>query len=254
MKVLLIILFGFFAAVVISCGSAKNASNAPAKHTFNFDYKTPAIARTGSANILVNLVRPFYARNFTNSSSELFTGFRQFMGKDIEELLIDKGFRVKGPYDSFDDMVFEDRKDADIAIEIEIVPEFTARQGAWKKHQAITFNAAYQAPIYYSYNGTVSLIGKINITGYEPLSREKIWVKSVPIPAIENINITTHNRLLGNNLSNEFYNDPNVYNSLGKALLEQYEGTFKKIDVQLDPREFETLKVQIKELKAKKGY
>jgi hypothetical protein len=160
-----------------------------------------------------------------------------------------------GSKDSFDDMVFEDRKDADLAIEIEIVPEFSAREGGWQRHQGFSLNPAYQPPVYYSYDGTVSLIGKINLTGYEPLSREKIWVKSVPIPPITNINISTFNRRLpGTNLTNEFYNDPNVYNAVGKALLEQYAGTFKKIDVQLDPREFETLKMQIRELKAKKGY
>jgi hypothetical protein len=188
-----------------------------------------------------------------NGRSDLFANFSQFTGNDIEELLIDKGFRVKGPYDSFDDMVFEDRKDADIAIDVEIVPQFTARDGSWHSY---TNKFSFQAPTtYYYYDGTVSLIGKINITGYEPLSKEKIWVKSVPIPPITNINITTSSKKLSAaNLSNDFYNDPAVYNALGKALLEQYAATFRKIDVQLDPREFETLKTQIKELKKKKGY
>ncbi|WP_139367075.1 hypothetical protein [Sediminibacterium ginsengisoli] len=171
----------------------------------------------------------------------------------MEELLIDKGFRVKGPYDSFDDMVFDDRKDADIAIDVEIVPQFTARDGSWHSY---TNKFSLQAPVtYYYYEGTVSLIGKINLIGYEPLSKEKIWVKSVPIPAITNINITTANKkFTSTTVGNEFYNDPNVYNALGSALNEQYKEIFKKIDVLLDAREFEILKPQIKELKAKKGY
>lgn len=240
----------------LGCAASKSTSTA-LKQTFNFDYKTPAIAKTGSADMLVNLVRPHYASEFKNDGSELFASFRQFMGKDIEELLIDKGFRVKGPYDSFDDMVFEDRKDADLAIEVEIVPEFSAREGSWKMYRPLidAGNTTGIPRTYYAYDGTVSLIGKINLTGYEPLSREKIWVKSVPIPPITNINISTANRRLSAaNLNNDFYNDANVYNALGKALLEQYAGTFKKIDVQLDPREFATLRTQIKELKAKKGY
>ncbi len=243
--------FGAVILLLISCSTAKNVT--VQKETFNFDYKTPTIAKTGSANILVNLVKPHYASEFNNAGSELFENFRQFMGNDIEELLVDKGFRVKGPYESFDDMVFDDRKDADIAIDVEIVPQFTARDGSWHTY---TNKFSFQAPAtYYYYEGTVSLIGKINITGYEPLSKEKIWVKSVPIPAITNINVTTSSkRLSGTNLNNDFYNDPAVYNAIGKALKEQYAATFKKIDAQLDPREFETLKSQIKELKSKKGY
>lgn len=242
-------------ALIMACSASRPTTSAPTKQTFNFDYKTPTIAQSGSANILVSLVRPHYASSFQYGGSELFSSFRQYMGKDIEELLVDKGFRVKGPYDSFDDMVFEDRKDADLSIEIEIAPDFSAVQGNWRKHQAISFNAAYQPPIYYSYEGTASLVGKINIIGYEPLSREKIWVKSVPIPPITNINLSTYsNRLSAANLSNDFYNDPNVYNALGKALLDQYAATFKKIDAQLDPREFESLRGQIRELKRKKGY
>lgn len=242
--------------LLLACAAPRQAS-APMKQTFNFDYKTSNIVKTGSADMLVNLVRPRYASDFTNGGSELFASFRQYMGKDIEELLIDKGFRVKGPYDSFDDMVFEDRKDADLAIEVEIVPEFAAREGTWRTFKPIidVNNNTGVPRTYYAYDGTVSLIGKINLTAYEPLSREKIWVKSVPIPPITNINISTHNRRLhGGNLSDEFYNDPNVHNAIGKALLDQYGGTFKKIDVQLDPREFASLRGQIKELKGKKGY
>lgn len=243
-------------AVCCGCATPKPTST-PSKQTFNFDYKTSSLAPAGSANFLVSLVRPKYAAGFVNGGSDLFASFRQYMGNDIEELLIDKGFRIKGPYDSFDDMIFDDRKETDIALEVEIVPEFTARDGRWKTHVPLFEKQKTQgtANIYYSYEGTASLVGKINLIGYEPLTHQKVWVKSVPIPAVEHINISTFsNRLEGMNLTNDFYNDPFVYNAIGKALLQQYASTFKKIDAQIDPKEFETLRAQIKELKAKKGF
>lgn len=241
--------------LLLSCAASK-PSFAPSKQTFNFDYKTGTLSKSGSANLLVGLIRPKYGEGFANGGSELFASFRQFMGNDIEELLVDRGYRVKGPFDSFDDMIFEDRKDADIALEVEIVPEFSAIQGKWNAYRRIFDMSANSAnKVYYGYEGSASLVGKINLIAYEPLSHQKIWVKSVPIPPVQNINLTTASkRLEGNNLTNEFYNDVAVYNAIGTALSQQYASTFKKIDTQLDPREFEALKTQIKELKAKKGY
>lgn len=109
--------------------------------------------------------------------------------------------------------------------------------------------------MYYGYTGSASLVGKISLIAYEPLSGQKIWANSVPIPPVQNINLTTaSNQLEGTNITNDFYNDVVVYNVIGTALSQQYASTFKKIDTQLDPREFEALRTQIRELKAKKGY
>jgi hypothetical protein len=175
------------------------------------------------------------------------------MANDIEELLIDRGFRLKGPYQSFDEMVFNDKKDADVAIEIEINPTFSAAQGGWKMRTP--FSLAKNPPSYYFFEGSVSLIGKINITCYEPLSKEKLLVKSVDIPSVTNISLTTYSKSFDRpEFDRTFFNDPNVYNSLGKALQEQYKGILSKIDVHFDPQEFAALKPQIKELKAKKAY
>jgi len=127
LTLLCIITFGFL--FFASSPSKNSSSTIQAKQTFVFDYKTASINNPGSANMLVSLVRPRYASKFSFGNSELFTHFREFMEKDIEELLIDKGYQVKGPYSNFDDMVFDDRKGSDIAIDIEIEPEFTAQEG-----------------------------------------------------------------------------------------------------------------------------
>lgn len=241
--------------LLLSCAASK-PSFAPSKQTFNFDYKSSTLSKAGSANLLVGLIRPKYGEGFANGGSELFASLRQYMGNDIEELLVDRGYRVKGPFDSFDDMIFEDRKDAEIALLVEIVPEFTAIQGKWNTYRRMFDMSANSAnKVYYGYTGSASLVGKINLIAYEPLSGQKIWVKSVPIPPVQNINLSTASkRLEGTNLTNEFYNDVAVYNAIGTALSQQYASTFKKIDTQLDPREFEALRTQIRELKAKKGY
>jgi hypothetical protein len=52
----------------------------------------------------------------------------------------------------------------------------------------------------------------------------------------------------------ELINDPGVYNELGKALMTQYDGIMNKIATHFDVEELASLKTQIKELKAKKGF
>lgn len=226
------------------------------KQTFTFDYKTLSPARPGSANVTISLVRSHYAERLTYYNNiDIFANFQNSFEKDVEELLVDKGFRIKGPYQSFDEMVFNDKKDADIAIEIEIEPRFTAADGGWRGY--VPFQLVASPTTQYYYSGTVSLTGKINMVGYEPLSHEKIWVKSVEIPNIVNIDVSTARRDFDRPVPGTdaaFLNDVNVYNALGNAFKAQYNGILAKMDAHFDPQEFVSLKPQIKELKSKKGY
>jgi hypothetical protein len=220
------------------------------KQTFTFDFAPKETAKVGSASMVLGLMKPYYAQSFTSGSGELFKSFQRALGNDFEELIVAKGFNLKGPYLSYDEMVFEDKKRTEMVIQIEISPEFTAAEGGWKTNVSI-LGPSYNS---YSYEGTVSLVGKINISGYEPLTNEKIWAKSVQIPNIENIQITTSQKYARQLNAVEIMQDPNVYNALGKALQAQYTGIMEKINAHFSIEEFTDLKKEIKELKAKKGF
>jgi hypothetical protein len=251
--VLSIALLILFAALFGASSTQRNVIATPTKQTFSFGYKTQNVARPGSANITISLIQPHYWERFRYNNVDLFDNYRSYIEKDIEQLLIDKGFHLKGPFPSYDEMIFNDKKDADIAIEISIEPTFSAADGSWKAYQPFTLTTI--KPTYYYYSGTVSLIGKIVMTGYEPLSHEKIWVKSVEIPNVTDINLTTASRNFESPVANAaFFNDANVYNALGSALQQQYGNILYKMDGLFDPQEFTSLKPQIRELKSKKGY
>jgi len=217
------------------------------KQTFNFDYSTQQTESPGSAAMSLALIRPRYASDFSFAGNELFRRFTQSLGSDMEELLIAKGFTLKGPYLSSDEMVFDDRKRTDVGIDIEIAPEFSASQGGWKQNFVL-----YGSPTY-SYEGTTSLIGKINITGKEVLTGEKIWSKSVVIPDVINIPVRSSRKYTTPD-NTQLLNDPNVYNELGKALQSQYKGIMDKIAAHFAKEELRSLLPQVKELKSKKGY
>jgi hypothetical protein len=238
---------------VFGCFTPQQASVPQVKATFTFDYTPKQTAKSGSVGMVVALLKPYYATAFQESASnELFTGFSTALGNDVEELIVGKGFTMKGPFQAFDEMIFEDKKRTDIAIQIEISPQFTAAEGDWKSK--LNFALVGGSYTTWTYTGKVSLIGKINLSGVEPLTREKIWSKSVSIPHVENISIQTSNKYPQPLNGYEIYHDPGVYNAVGKALNAQYEGIMDKVAAHFNADEFMTLKNQIKELKSKKGF
>ncbi len=238
-----------FVLCMISLAGCFTAKPVASKETFTFDYIPKGGSQSGSANMLCAFVKPVYAPDFTSGSGELFRSFQAALGDDIEELIISKGFTMKGPYVGFDEMIFEDKKRTEVLIQIEIAPRFTAHEGGWRQSFP---NFTGNAP--YSYSGKVSLVGKINLSGTEPLTNQKIWSKSVLIPNVEDILIQTTNKYDRVLTNFELINDPGVYNVLGKALMRQYTGIMEKIAAHFSVEEFQTLKGQIKELKSKKGY
>src|SRR5579864_7271320 len=106
--------------------------------------------------MVLAFIRPYYAPRFASGGNELFSRFREGLGKDIEAVIIARGFTLKGPFTSLDEVLFGDKKIIDMVITIEIDPEFTAAEGSWQQHFSIPSN-------YFTYSGKVSLVGKINI-------------------------------------------------------------------------------------------
>jgi hypothetical protein len=245
----------FIFTTLISCSIPKQATTPTvSKQTFTFDYAPKESAKLGSASMVLAFIKPEYATNFTLSSNELFGRFKTGLTGDIEELIISKGFTLKGPYESRDEMVFEDKKQIEMAISIEINPAFSSAVGEWKSRYHMNLLNAGNSYYSYSYSGKVSLTGKINVSGIEPLTNEKIWSKSVSIPNIENIQITTQNEYLSKQSESQLIEDPAVYNAIGRALQTQYAGIMDKIAVHFNVEELASLKSQIKELKSKKGF
>lgn len=239
-----------FAFLFYASASSSKTTAPVTKKTFSFDYKPLTADSLGSAHMTLALVDPNYANDFTYGQSELFRRFRESMGKDIEEIVISNGFTLKGPYDSFDEMVYNDKKNVDLVIEIEIKPEFTGSEGRLIPLVPGVSDTKYR------YSGKLSMVGKINLVGIEPLTEEKVWVKSLEIPPITDMTIATSYYYPKSTIEDEkqVVEDPAVYNVVGEALKSDYHAIMKEIETYLDPNEFNSLKNQIKELKKKKEY
>jgi hypothetical protein len=235
----------FTLALLTYLASAPNAVPAESRKVFTFDYTPTSTSKAGSANFLLALTTPKFKHADNNflGGYNLYTKLQESFQADIEETLIAKGFNIKGPYASYDEMVFTDKRDVQLLLHFEIVPSITTLSGGWAKGTNVNKQEIW------SYKGIVTLAGKINIYGVEPLSNEKVYVKSVAIPKVEDIQLDSKGYYL-----NYLDAASTLYNPIGEAYLKIYSNIIEKISTQLDPQEMLTLKKEIKELKAKKGY
>jgi len=235
------------AFLLLLCGCTVTQPVEAPKHTFVFDYTPKQMSKGGSAGMVLAFIQPYYAKRFPSGGNELFRRFRESLSHDIDATIIAKGFTLKGPYASLDEILYGDKKIIDLIISIEIDPEFVAAQGTWQQHFSIPTN-------YFTYSGKVSLVGKINIMGVEPMTGQRIISPSVSIPNITNIPIATTGRYTRQMQDYEIMQDAGVYNAVGDALTQQYKGIMDKINAYLDVEELKSHKGEIKELKSKKGY
>ena len=232
-------------AVVTYIASTSNAVPVETTKVFTFDYTPKSFAKAGSANFLLAFTTPKFKHTNYNflGGLDLYSKIQTSFQADMEEMLIAKGFNIKGMYATYDEMVFNDKKDVQLLFSVEIIPSITNISGGWVKGQ----NSSNQT--IWAYSGVITLGGKITISGVEPLTNEKVFVKSVTIPNVEYIQLD----------SKGYYVDmmnaaKTLYNPMGEAYSNIYTNMIDKINAQFDPQEMHTLKGQIKELKAKKGY
>lgn len=105
----------------------------------------------------------------------------------------------------------------------------------------------------WSYSGSVDITGKINLTGIEPMTNEKIWSKSVVIPSVDGIQVKTE-RSYAKPDPKVVAMDPGIANPIGSALSEDYGNIMSKMEAHLSPEEFVSIKNDISKLKSKKGF
>lgn len=203
-----------------------------------FDYSPPSNALPGSAKFTIALVNPSYTGNFAYASQSPFKEFRHSMGDDINELLIARGFNLKGPFETWDNMLYSDKQQSDVAITVEIDMNIQETSGGWRYHQDVVI----AANSYNSYNATLNFNGKLTIVAMETTSRQKIWSKSVSLPQ-NGVAVATEAGYPNTGIIP--FTDPGVYNPVSKTLSEFYKSTLGQIYAYMEPQEMLTLKDQI---------
>lgn len=212
-----------------------------------FDYTPPTTAAPKSSNISFILLKPGFAPQFQYSQEKLFQDFVRYMAADFNEMVIARGFTLRGePYDTYDEIVYSDKAEADLILHAEVDISITPGTNTWKK----SYNALTKSYVYYI-DGMVSLGGKITLTASETLTREKLWTKSISLAPRE-IYAKSQYRYTGTNIL--ISNDVGLYNPISEAMEDYYKKALSTAWTYLEPMELQPLKAQVEALRKKKTY
>lgn len=180
------------AIILSSCATISN-NKTTEPYTPTFQNNLPDQSTSDSLEITIGLLGISYAlddsyrpqasaaANFSPqlykyhlSNSNIGRQFQQAMTNDFEETLNKRGFLLKGPYDSYNNMVYSDRTNSDLILQaqIDVYPEMLDLNS---KHNYL--------PIGYKIiNSTARIGGHISLTIFEPMTKTKLWTRSVPVP------------------------------------------------------------------------
>lgn len=219
-----LVALGLFSTFFVASGRGGNSKPKEAKVVETrisprFDYTAPSKAE--KAGITLALVKPKFAKTFEYSSVSPFSEFAQNMGTDYEELLTSKGYSLRGPFLSRDEMVFNDKDQSNLVIEPSI--EVTVNTSNLKSQSVSSFKN--QSGTAYRAAGQITLTGQFSFVLLSPKRNEKVWVKTLPL---ENKTIMLNSKTNFDappSFADLMREDIGVYNEVAKALESYYPAT-----------------------------
>lgn len=235
---------------LISCGSTQKVT--PTKYNPQFNYTPEQRDQVTSSSLTIAIIDPVFSDGQENNLVEPYESFVRNMADDVEETLNARGFKIKGPFKTRDEMVYGDKLNSDFALEIEI--EILDENGDLRKKSA-SFAALIKDKNAYGLAGTFYHKGRIIITATDPIDGEKFWKKTLDLerkPVTINSVASYSGPVSG--LSDELLmRDVGIYNPVAKVLESYYSVTMTSISKQIDPREMENIAAQIKAKRARVG-
>ncbi|MCP3922835.1 MAG: hypothetical protein GY714_09645 [Desulfobacterales bacterium] len=161
-------------------------------------------------------------------SSDYVQTIQNSLVADTQKLLQSKGLKIYKTFNSYDEITYSEKKKVDLILEqvIDINP--------------VIRNNRTNIPIIGPKDkGTIQLTGKIKIILSEPVSKERIMIKTIDISSI------------GLQSSVSYDSADDAENKLVELLNNMYPALMKKYEIVLDVEEINIAKKDIMRLKAK---
>ena len=245
--------------VVIGACSSRPAPQRPRIEP-TFDYE-PIMAGAGRTAItfavvgnefeipLIDLSQSGPGMTYDSPSIPLLGRFNTNMKEDFAEIITARGYTLRGPFETYDEMTFVDKENSDLVLNAKIDFDTISRikVADWRKREG--------SAIIHRLSGQVQMSCRISLIIKESLTNERIWTKSVNISPIavrvspsvvyDQVYVTLVDIL---NRDNEFYT------ALGRRLDAQYDEILNRTYGYLDPREMAIIGKQAAELRKRKVY
>ena len=173
-------------AVVTTLSACATLTRVPSEPliTPTYSWSTSTAQKPDSAGVVLALIGPVYAPGIPvemySAITTYFHGLRSAIETSFQQLLLNKGFGVSGPFSSVDNMTYQDKKLDEIAVYASLAPSLTLTQPHLYETGDVLGALAGQPT--YNLAGDVLLGGTFTLIAVEPFTGQKLLVKTFTIP------------------------------------------------------------------------
>lgn len=222
------------------------ATTKPAQQVYQpaFQFTPPATAAPGSAGVAFAVINARFSKDEGWTKEQPFVTFSRNLSADFQEILNARGYTVRGPFGSADEMTFPDKKGSDLALQptLELTVASVSR-GVEEKVNLLSANS-------YIATFDVTVDGRVTLAVTEPLSGERMWFKSVVVPSTTVQYAVPVASQTPAGVAIDLSTNPDLGRALDQAYLNIMDAAWKY----LDPGEMALVKKQGDEIRAKKVY
>lgn len=237
--------FSFLCSIVIvlllGCGTTKSVPTTIARIPARFDYSPPSRVEAGSTGMTVALISPVFVAKEPEYYVPPFAEMANNMKNDFEELLTAKGFKIRGPFHSRDEMVYNDKMSSDFAfmVEIDLQPTYN-RKYIYDPGLGVIVAASYKM------KGDITIGGNLVITAASPQYGEKIWKKNIALNKSSFSYLGSIKWESIPTIADELKQDNLFYNLLSRELEKFYTQSMELAWQQIESQEMKTVVAQAK--------
>lgn len=254
------------AAVVLSvavAGCVAPAVDTGPRIAPSFDYAPTQQAEPMSANITFAVVGTEVVGTESETPVPLFERFSSSMAGDFAEILTARGYSIRGPFRTYDEMTFPDKEGSNLVLTATV--DFTYDTSQLKPvavGSGIGVVDAIDALLRtdtssdsrFRIEGTVRVEGRVTLIVAESLTYEKMWTKSVDMQSIDVSFEGTQAYSTAPDLAGVLEHENQFYTDLGRALEGLYVEIMARTHAYLDPREMALVDRQADSLRERKRY
>lgn len=229
-----VLIFVLLSVIYANHAPAASPKREEAIYVASFNYAPDPQAALDSAGVMFAVE----SVNYQSSTGTLWLLWPQFanldatMKQDLTKILGAKGITLRGPFDFYDLIPYQDKKASDLyavsVLDLSIV-----------LGQGMTFT-------------TVS--GKFTLLLKEIMTGELMWSKTIPLTSFSVQNLAGFSLTkIDSRLIEDLPLTANR-NDVAKGIEKQYPGLMANISKLIDPEEMRILKKQCQEIRSRKGY
>lgn len=234
------ITLGIIIPLFFACSTTKQTTTAVQRIPAAFDYSPPFREKAGASNITIALVKPTFIGENPEYYVPPFNEMASSMANDFQELLTAKGFTIRGPFGSRDEMVYNDKLNSNFALEvsIDLNPQYNRHYNSSVNWGVLISKSA---SAFISMTGEVTFGGNLVIKAKSAQYGELIWTKNIALARSTFTYVGSQKWQTVPSMADELKQDNVVYNTLSRELEKFYLLAMNLAWQQIDPQEMKSI-------------